>query len=106
MLDEKGWIFAADVTDVGARPLKAVFPKGVPIMLIPRGERVFALSNRCPHMGCPLTGGTLKGDTIVCPCHDWSFDIRTGELAMSREVKLTSYETKVEDGRIFVKLED
>ncbi|MFA5313207.1 MAG: Rieske (2Fe-2S) protein [Methanomassiliicoccales archaeon] len=106
MLDERGWTFAANVSDVAARPFKAAYPKGVPIVLIVRGEFVFALSNRCPHMGCPLSGGSLVGDTLVCPCHDWSFDIRTGELTMTKEVKLAKFEARVDDGKIFVKLED
>jgi nitrite reductase/ring-hydroxylating ferredoxin subunit len=106
MRDGGEWVQTADVADIRARPLKTVYPKGVPILLIAKGSDIYAISNRCPHLGCPLSGGTLTGETIICPCHDWSFDIMTGELTISKEIKLPTYETKVENGRLFVKLED
>jgi len=52
------------------KPL-AVFPRGLPVLLVRRGNEIFALENRCPHMGCPLAAGALEGYILQCPCHDW-----------------------------------
>ena len=67
-----------------------------------KGE-VFSLNSRCPHMGCSLANGTLKDYFLSCPCHGWSFDVRTGEYKVNRNIKLETYQTKVENGQILVK---
>jgi 3-phenylpropionate/trans-cinnamate dioxygenase ferredoxin subunit len=100
------WIFVAEMKDLPQNIPRLIHPKGLGMIMLRRGEEVYALSNRCPHMGCALASGTLEGDVIRCPCHDWSFDVRTGELVMSREVKLRTFQTRTEDGKLFVRLED
>ncbi len=80
------------------------FPFGIPVMLVKKLGTVYAVSNKCAHMGCTLSRGTLWGFTVQCPCHEWSFDIRTGEFITAGEIKLPVYETKVEDNKIYVKI--
>ena len=75
------WIYAAVMKDLPQNIPRLFHPKGLGMIILRRGEEVYALSNRCPHMGCPLASGTLEGDLIRCACHDWAFDVRTGELA-------------------------
>ncbi|MDB4975171.1 MAG: Nitrite reductase small subunit, probable [Myxococcaceae bacterium] len=43
-----------------------------------KGE-VYATQAECPHRKGPLADGLLGVDTLVCPLHDWSFDLHTGE---------------------------
>ena len=52
--------------------------KGVLIALV--GGRFYAIGDRCPHLGCSLSKGTLEGTTITCPCHGSTFDITNGKL--------------------------
>lgn len=59
------------------RPL-LVFIAGRPIGLFRRGEQVFALYNRCPHAGAPLTRGTVDDDCVSCPMHHWQFRLADG----------------------------
>ena len=59
--------------------MKLVSVEGHPVLLIKQSGQIFAIDNRCPHMGCGFSGGTLDGFVIVCPCHDWRFDLKTGE---------------------------
>ena len=81
----------------------AVFPKGLPLLLIKKSDReIYALSGRCPHMGCPLRRGALDGYILRCPCHDWRFDIRTGVFVDAKEISLVVYEVKAENGSIMV----
>ncbi|HML26952.1 MAG TPA: hypothetical protein PKC27_09730 [Methanomethylovorans sp.] len=42
---------------------------------------------------------------MKCPCHDWRFDIRSGEFLDARELKISVYELKVFDGKIYLKME-
>ena len=51
------------------KPTRAVHNE-VPILLVRRGERVFALAETCSHFSGPLSEGKLEGDNIVCPLHN------------------------------------
>ena len=42
-------------------------------------NRVFALVNRCPHKGGPLSQGIVHGRSVTCPLHGWIIDLATGE---------------------------
>ena len=86
--------------------MNLVFPKGVSIILIKRDGHIYALRNRCAHMACTLAGGRLDGYTLQCPCHEWKFDITTGEFIDARELKVQTYLCKSEDGQIQVKMEE
>ena len=68
---------------------------------------LYALSNRCSHRGGPLGQGLLEGCFITCPWHDWRYDVRTGEHSAGIEsFRVPSYEVKVEDGAVWVRLGD
>ncbi|MGD0817095.1 MAG: Rieske (2Fe-2S) protein [Methanomassiliicoccales archaeon] len=82
-----------------------VTPKGLPVLLMKRYGQIFALSNRCPHMGCALGGGAMEGYILKCPCHDWQFDIRTGRMAEEGTgIVLKSYEWRINSGKIAIKV--
>ena len=83
------------------KPL-AVFPLGLPVLLIRQGGEVFALENRCAHLGCPLAAGTLDGYTLQCPCHDWRFDVRDGRFLDAPELRLKTYAVTLRDGKVFI----
>jgi len=85
------------------KPL-AVFPRGLPVLLVRRGNAVFALENRCPHMGCPLAAGSLEGYTLTCPCHDWRFDIRDGKFSNAAEIKARVYAVEISGGKVRVRI--
>ena len=52
---------------------------GVKLVLIRKNGGVFAIENKCPHLGLPLGRGKIEGGQIVCPFHGSRFDIETGE---------------------------
>ena len=82
----------------------AVFPLGLPVLLIRLGAEVFALENRCAHMGCPLAAGELDGHILRCPCHDWRFDIRDGRFLDAPELAVKTYAAEVKAGRVFIRI--
>ncbi len=65
---------------------------------------VYALEGKCAHMGCPLFCGTLAGGILTCPCHDWRFNIKTGEFIDAAELRLKVYSTQAQNGKLFVNL--
>ena len=53
---------------------------GVPILLVRRGERLFAMAETCSHFSGPLSEGKLLGDSIVCPYHSSRFALEDGRV--------------------------
>jgi len=95
---------------------------GRKILVLHHGSQIYALDNTCPHMGTALDGGKVTEDgAIVCPRHHSAFDLRTGEIkewapwppavgrvlgAISREKPLPVFPTRIEEGGIWVGLEE
>jgi len=42
-------------------------------------DRIFALEDRCPHRGGPLSQGIVHGQRVTCPLHGWTVDLASGE---------------------------
>lgn len=82
--------------------MTVVFPYGLPVLLVKSAGKVYAMSNRCAHMGCTLSRGSLWGLAVKCPCHEWTFDLRTGGFVTAGEIKIPTYEVKVEADKIYV----
>jgi nitrite reductase/ring-hydroxylating ferredoxin subunit len=53
---------------------------GVPILLVRRGGRVFAMAETCSHFSGPLSEGKLIGDSIACPYHFSRFALEDGRV--------------------------
>ncbi len=96
---------ALDERELKEGTMKLVSVEGTPILLIKQSGQIFAIDNRCPHQGCGFSGGTLERGVIVCPCHDWHFDLITGEYDEEPLMKLTKYEWIIKEGKIWVKLD-
>ncbi|HWP57666.1 MAG TPA: Rieske (2Fe-2S) protein [Candidatus Acidoferrales bacterium] len=58
--------------------MAAAVVDGKPVLWARVDGRVYALGNRCPHRGFPLSRGKLRGYTLTCAYHGGQFDIRTG----------------------------
>ncbi len=107
MSDEQDlWVPILSANELQEDSMKLVDVEGSPVLLVKVSGQVFAIDNRCPHMGCGFSGGKLDGYVIVCPCHDWRFDLRTGEYEEAEEMKLIKYDWKIESGKIWIKLEE
>ena len=60
-----------------------------------------AVDDTCTHAGCSLSDGDVEGDTVVCPCHFGTFDLRTGAvLSGPPERPVGVWKAAVVDGRL------
>ena len=64
---------------VESKPTRAEH-SGVPILLVRRGDRIFAMAETCSHFSGPLSEGKLVGDSIVCPWHASRFALEDGRV--------------------------
>jgi nitrite reductase/ring-hydroxylating ferredoxin subunit len=79
---------------------------GKQVLLLLREGRVFALANRCPHEGFPLSEGTEgPGCVLTCNWHNWKFDLATGAALVGRD-PVRVYAVELRDGAIFADLSD
>jgi len=70
-----------------------------------RAGKVYATQAECPHRQGPLADGLLGTDTLVCPLHEWSFDLNTGESRLGG-CSLTVYPiAQAPDGTLLLTLE-
>jgi nitrite reductase/ring-hydroxylating ferredoxin subunit len=104
-MTDTAWIPVIEESRLIEESVRLVAPKGLAILLIrKKGKEIYAISNKCPHMACPLRTGLLEGYILTCPCHDWRFDIRTGEFLDAKEIMLPVYQVKISDGMILIKI--
>src|SRR5262249_49819320 len=76
---------------------------GEAVMLVRRGDDVYAIGATCSHYGGPLAEGLLVDDTVRCPWHHACFSLRTGEALRTPALNpIASYEVARRDGSVFV----
>jgi phenylpropionate dioxygenase-like ring-hydroxylating dioxygenase large terminal subunit len=74
------WYPAAFSSHITGKPREVVL-LGRRLMIIRDRGKVFALDNRCPHRGVPLSYGRQEfPGTISCAYHGWTFDLESGQL--------------------------
>ncbi len=85
------------------KPTRAVHDN-VPILLVRRGDRLFAMAETCSHFSGPLSEGKLDGDSIVCPYHNSRFALEDGRVLNGPAVHpQPCLEARVRDGEIEVR---
>jgi nitrite reductase (NADH) small subunit len=95
------WVDAGSVDELQRRKKLLVDVAGRGVVLVQTGEGVRAIENVCIHRQRELVKGTLLGNRIVCPGHQWAFDLDTGyEQKMCRYQP--TFDVRVEGGRILV----
>ena len=72
------WVYAAKKEDVNTAGCWSANVSGYTIVLFADGQKIYAVDNRCPHMGFPLERGTLKDGILTCHWHHARFDLASG----------------------------
>ncbi|MCS7311664.1 MAG: non-heme iron oxygenase ferredoxin subunit [Acidobacteria bacterium] len=79
---------------------------GEPVILIRKGNEVYALQDVCTHMEYPLHDGRIEDFAIECAYHGARFDIRTGKvLALPAFVPVPAYPVRLEGREVWIDLE-
>ena len=69
--------FVADIPVLGSR--RVTREKGMDVAVFRNGaDEVFALLDRCPHKGGPLSQGIVHGKSVACPLHNWNIGLDDG----------------------------
>lgn len=87
-------VLGARVVHRAAQPDIAVFRNGE--------DRVFALLDRCPHKGGPLSQGIVFGEKVACPLHNWNIELGSGCAVAPDQGCTPKFTVKVENGMVFL----
>jgi nitrite reductase (NADH) small subunit len=74
------WTVIGSLSDIplrGARCLDT--PDGKVAVFRTADDRVFAIDDRCPHKGGPLSQGIVHGASVTCPLHNWVISLESGK---------------------------
>ncbi len=67
-------------------------------------DQVFALRDRCPHKGGPLSQGIVHGHKVACPLHDWKIHLDTGLAVAPDEGCAARFPVKLDGDRVWLSL--
>ena len=79
-------------------------PAGCVALFRTAQDQVFAMDDRCPHKGGPLSEGIVHGTHVTCPLHAWVFDLTTGQAQGADVGQVATYAVRVQDGRLALDL--
>jgi nitrite reductase/ring-hydroxylating ferredoxin subunit len=89
-------------SELGSDGHKLVRHEGKQVLVVAQEGRLFAIANRCPHEGYPLSEGTFgPGCVLTCNWHNWKFDLASGAALVGRD-PVRTYEIAEQGGEIFI----
>jgi len=96
------FVKVASLSELNPGSAKVIEVMGKTIALFNVGGKIYATDNTCLHQGGPLGEGELMGEVIVCPWHQWEYNVRTGEVVGESSAKVLTYPVQVEGSDIKV----
>ncbi|MBV9390038.1 MAG: Rieske (2Fe-2S) protein [Chroococcidiopsidaceae cyanobacterium CP_BM_ER_R8_30] len=97
-------IRAANLTELQAKGQLLVHLSNQTIALFYVDDQVYAIDNRCPHMGFPLHGSVCKDGIVTCPWHYARFDLATGGTFDSWADDVRAFPVQIRDGDVWIDL--
>ena len=103
---DENWLDVGNATEVPFRGSRLVSTGRGNVAIFKSAEgRIFALWDKCPHKGGPLSQGIVHGDSVTCPLHNWVISLETGEVQGPDGGCARKVPSKVDGGRIYLSAE-
>lgn len=120
-------IAVASSTDIRQSEIFAIRIEDIPLLLTRVDGRVYAVENKCAHLGWSMARGRMTGATLRCPWHGAKYDVCSGDslgwvnsipgvsmpdwthrlIALGRKpAPLRTFATAEESGQVFVSIPD
>lgn len=91
-------------TELSDNELRRVDAGGMPVLVVRRGMRIYAIAETCSHRGGPLSEGKLQGTVVQCPWHGSCFSLESGKVVNGPAVHPQPVlEVRVREGQIEVR---
>ena len=80
--------------------------KKIDIALFIDKDNIYAVQNKCPHQNAELSDGYIMNKKLYCSLHHWAFSLPDGKYAFNPDLRLKTYETVIENGKICIGLDE
>jgi nitrite reductase (NADH) small subunit len=101
------WVDIGPLAGLPARGARVVRVGGTSIAVFRTSAGgVYALHDRCPHRGGPLSQGIVHGDRVTCPLHEWVIDLTTGRAMGADEGSTPAFGVRIQDSRVHLEVPD
>jgi nitrite reductase (NADH) small subunit len=102
MLD-RPWVEICEIDKIPERGCRVVRTGQGDIALFrTTSDEIFALENRCPHKGGPLSEGIVHDRKVTCPLHNWVIGLEDGEATGADKGSVRSFPVRLKDGRVYL----
>lgn len=102
-MDRAGWVEVGTINDIPRRGSRIVrTPRGDLALFRTETDQVFALDDKCPHRQGPLSQGIVAGGAVICPLHNWTINLATGEAEGADHGCTRTHAVQVIDGLVFL----
>lgn len=99
----ENWIKVCAVEDIPLMGARVVKREACDIALFRDGsDQVYALRDKCPHKGGPLSQGIVSRGRVTCPLHGMSINLNDGKAVLPDEGCTVPYQVKVDQGIVFL----
>ncbi|WEX11879.1 nitrite reductase small subunit NirD [Chelativorans sp. AA-79] len=100
------WFAIGKLEDIPARGARCVHVGDATIAVFRTADdRVFALEDKCPHRGGPLSQGIVHDGCVTCPLHNWVISLETGLAQGADEGRTAAYPVRIEGDRVLLGLD-
>ncbi|CAN1525280.1 {NirD} Ferredoxin subunits of nitrite reductase and ring-hydroxylating dioxygenases [Rhabdaerophilaceae bacterium] len=97
------WLDVGKVDEIPLRGARVVAgPTGDVAVFRAADGTVFALRDKCPHKGGPLSQGIVHGHAVTCPLHNWVISLVDGEAQGADKGCTPRIPVRIENGRILL----
>lgn len=93
----------SEIPRLGARVVKTAAHGDIAVFRNADDE-VFALLDKCPHKGGPLSQGIVFGKRVACPLHGWNIELADGNAVAPDHGCTRAFAVKVEEGLIYLEV--
>ena len=104
MAPAEHFVRAARADEVRSQGRVLVQADGHALVLFAHGDHIYAVDNRCPHMGFPLNQGSVKDGILTCHWHHARFDLATGGTFDPWADNVRAFPVQVRDGEVWIDL--
>ncbi|GMV62779.1 MAG: hypothetical protein AMXMBFR74_19470 [Parvibaculum sp.] len=97
------WIEIGRLSDIPPRGARCVTtPLGRIAIFRTATDDFYAMEDRCPHKGGPLSQGIVHGAAVTCPLHNWVFSLETGAALGADEGSVRTFALRREGEKILM----
>lgn len=101
------WLDIGLLTDIPVQGSRRIKLDGTSVAIFRTASNdVFALEDKCPHAGGPLSEGIVHGNCVTCPLHGWDISLHDGCAKGENANAVQTFQVKQEAGRLLLAHDD